>query len=308
MTDNADKLKGLIFNIQKFSLQDGPGIRTTVFMKGCPLVCPWCSNPEGMRNEPEVMVTERKCIGCKKCEEACGPGAITFVNDMRQIDWNLCTQCLECGKVCPSHAIEIAGEYRTVEDVFNVVNQDSSFYSNSGGGVTVSGGEALMQWEFVLELFKKCKRAGFHTALDTTGYCVWENMEKVLGYTDLVLFDIKSADPEAHERITGVSNNMILENLKKASEMTTVWLRIPLTPGFNNSAENMRATAELAAGINAEKISLLPYHEWGRTKYTRLGRQYMYDGSDTSLAADSETVTRCMKILKEYGLNVEVGE
>lgn len=307
MTSCENGPKGLVFNVQKFSLQDGPGIRTTIFMKGCPLICPWCSNPEGMHGVPEIMISDRKCIACKKCEEACPAGAISFIEGARVIDWKHCTNCLECGRVCPSHAIEITGEYMTVDEAFRIAAQDKSFYSNSGGGVTVSGGEALLQWEFVLKLFEKCKQAGFHTTLDTTGRCKWEHMEKLLEYTDLVLFDVKHTDSAIHKEKTGVSNEMILENLKKASEITKIWIRIPLTPGFNDSEKNMIQTAALAKEINAEKISLLPYHEWGKQKYPRLGRKFGFNDVD-SLEPDSEIVIKCKAILESNNIEVEVGE
>ncbi len=308
ISDMKDEQKGLIFNIQKFSLQDGPGIRTTFFMKGCPLKCPWCSNPEGMNSDPEIMISERKCIGCKKCAETCNTGAVSFVNDTRVIDWNLCSQCLDCGLVCPSHAIEISGEYKTVDEAFKIAAQDKDFYKSSGGGITVSGGEALLQSEFVRNFLKKCKDAGFHTALDTTAYCAWESMKEVLEYTDLILFDVKHMDPDKHEEKTGISNALILENLGKTSETTKIWLRIPLIPGFNDSESNIRETAGLASKIKAEKISLLLFHEWGKDKYARLGKQYGYDGTDSLLEPDSDVVKKCITILESYGLEVEVGK
>jgi len=310
MSDSPDERRGLIFNIQKFSIQDGPGIRTTLFMKGCSLNCPWCSNPEGMSSEPEIMVGERKCISCKRCAEACGAGAISFDNDIRTIDWKLCTNCLECGKVCPSHAIQVMGEYKTVDEAFKIAAQDRDFYNTSGGGVTISGGEPLLQWEFVRDLFKKCRDAGFHTALDTTAYCPWESMEQVLKYTDLILFDIKHMDPQKHEEKTGVSNELILENLDKASNATTtkIWLRIPLIPGFNDSESNMQKTAELASRTRAEKISLLPYHDWGKGKYSSLGRQYAHNGADGMLEPDGDVVKKCKMVLESHGLEVTVGK
>lgn len=307
MPDNGAERTGLIFNIQKFSIQDGPGIRTTLFMKGCSLQCPWCSNPEGLSSEREIMVGERKCIRCGKCAEACSTGAISFENGARTIDWSLCTNCLECGKVCPSHAIQIVGEHKTVDESFKVAAQDKDFYKTSGGGITVSGGEALLQWEFVRDLFRKCKDAGFHTALDTSAYCPWGNMEQVLQYTDLVLFDVKHMDPGKHEEKVGISNDLILENLEKASNTTKIWLRIPLVPGFNDSEQNMHETAELASKTGAEKISLLPYHDWGKDKYSGLGKQYHHKGADGPLEPDGAVVTKCKAILESYGLEVNIG-
>ncbi len=308
MSHSVKEQRGLIFNIQKFSIQDGPGIRTTLFMKGCNLKCPWCSNPEGLQSEPEIMVGERKCIGCKRCAEVCSEGAISFENDIRIIDWKRCSNCLACGEVCPSHAIQVMGEYKTVDEAFEIAEKDKDFYDTSGGGVTISGGEALLQWEFVRDFFKKCKDAGFHTALDTTAYCPWENMAEVLDLTDLILFDVKHMDPEKHQEKTGVSNELILENLDKASNSTKIWLRVPLIPGFNDSELNMQKTAELASRTGAEKISLLPYHEWGKDKYSGLGKQYGHNGEDGMLEPDSDVVTKCRKILESHGLEVKVGK
>lgn len=303
MTDNH---KGLVFNIQKFSIQDGPGIRTTVFMKGCPLACPWCSNPEGISREQQLITNDRKCIGCKKCVEVCPVHVISFVDGVRLIDWDRCNHCLECTKVCPSHALEAAADYMSVDEVFKVVAQDAPFYRNSGGGITISGGEAMLQWEFALELFKKSKKAGFHTVLDTTAHCRWEHLEQVLEYVDLILFDIKHMDPEKHRGTTGITNELILENLEKAAKKTKIWLRIPLIPGFNDSEENLRQVAELASRIKAEKVSLLPYHEYGKQKYSRLGGEYCFAGADI-LESDGEIVTRSKGLIESYGLEVAVG-
>ena len=194
------------------------------------------------------------------------------------------------------------------DEAFKIAAQDRDFYDTSGGGVTISGGEPLLQWEFVRDLFKKCKDAGFHTALDTTAYCLWENLEPVLRYTDLILFDVKHMDPVKHEEKTGVSNELILENLDKASNTTKIWLRIPLIPGYNDSESNMQKTAELASKIKAEKISILPYHEWGKDKYSGLGKQYDYDGADGILEPDSEVVKKCRVILESHGVEVKVGK
>jgi pyruvate formate lyase activating enzyme len=305
MTDNGNH-KGLVFNIQKFSIQDGPGIRTTVFMKGCPLSCPWCSNPEGMSREQELITNDRKCIGCMKCAEVCPVNAISFVDGMRLIDWERCNNCLECAEVCPSHALEAAADHMTVDEAFRVVAQDAAFYRNSGGGITVSGGEAMLQWEFAMELFEKSKDAGFHTVLDTTAHCTWEHLEKVLEYVDLILFDIKHMDPEKHKEKTGITNELILENLEKAAKKTKVWLRIPLIPGYNDSEENLRQVAELASRIRAEKVSILPYHEYGKQKYPRLGGEYCFSGADI-LEPDSEAVTQSKELIESYGLDVAVG-
>ncbi len=307
MKQSGQELTGLVFNIQKFSTEDGPGIRTTVFMKGCPLRCPWCSNPEGMARIPELLPSKRKCISCKRCEEACPTGAISFQNDMRELDWALCSACLACTEDCPSGALEASGEYKTVDETFGIVERDRDFYETSGGGVTVSGGEALLQWAFVRDLLEKCQEAGFHTALDTTGYCAWENMEQVLRHTDLVLFDVKHTDSDRHKEKTGVPNEQILRNLQRAVRMTKVWMRVPVLPGFNDSEPNMRATAELAARVGVEKVCLLPYHDWASEKYYRLGRCYEGDACTGGKGSNDPIVSRWQEILGSRGLAVGVG-
>ena len=307
MKSSGHELTGLVFNIQKFSTEDGPGIRTTVFMKGCLLRCPWCSNPEGIGSAPELMPSKRNCIACKQCMEACVPGAISFTDDIREIDWDLCSGCLACAEVCPSGALEAVGQYRTVDETFRIAERDRDFYVSSGGGVTVSGGEALLQWEFVRELLKKCQQASLHTALDTTGYCEWENMRQVLLHTDLVLFDVKHTDPRRHKERTGVPNDRILRNLERAASMTKVWLRVPVVPGFNDSEPNMHSTAELALRVGAEKVSLLPYHDWAREKYRRLGKCYESDAEMAGTGPNGQTVSRWQEILGSHGLAVGVG-
>ena len=308
MQGDIYEARGLVFNIQRFSVHDGPGIRTTVFLKGCPLQCVWCSNPESMGEYPQIITKDIKCIGCGRCLEACPQKAITLIDDSRIIQWEKCNNCMKCAEVCPSGAIEAVGKYMSVAEVIDSVERDAGYYRRTGGGMTLSGGEPLMQWEFALELVRDAKRRGFHTAIDTTGYCPWENMEQVLKYTDLVLFDIKHMDTDRHEEKTGVSNDLILANLEKAANMSRIWLRIPLIPGFNDSDSNMQKTAELASKINAEKISLLPYHEWGKAKYASLGKQYGYDGVNGMLEPDSDVVMKCRAILESGGQEVTVGK
>jgi pyruvate formate lyase activating enzyme len=304
---NSERGKGVIFNIQRFSIHDGPGIRTTVFMKGCPLRCKWCSNPESINSFPELMTNDIKCIRCGKCEEACPEGAISFNADekIRVIDRRKCNLCLECVKECHSGALVVAGEYMRVEEVVEEVMKDLLFYQNSGGGVTMSGGEPLQQWEFVSEVLKGCKNKGLHTALDTCGYAPWKVMEEVLDHVDLVLYDIKHIDAEVHEEGTGRSNKIILSNAEKvASELEVrMWLRFPLIPGYNDSARNVKELAEFAVSIGVEKISLLPYHRFGEAKYDKLGGKYTFTAKEPS----KEHVEEIKREIEAVGVKVTVG-
>ena len=295
---------GLIFNIQRFSIHDGPGIRSTVFMKACPLRCHWCSNPESWNPYPEIMTNDLRCIKCGKCAQICPTGAITVNQKGRKINRAKCTLCLECAEVCPTGGISISGEYMTIEDVMKEVESDKLFYQNSGGGVTISGGEPLSQWEFVHQLLKECKQEGIHTALDTSGYAPWDILEKVLDYTDLVLFDIKHINSSQHRKGTGKGNKLIIDNMKRTASKTRTWLRFPLIPGYNDSGEHVRELAELGVKIGVEKFSILPYHEWGKAKYEKLGRRYPFKNAQTP---SDEHIQELQRIIENMGLKVTIG-
>lgn len=268
------KTLGLIFNTQPLSIHDGPGIRTTVFLKGCPLRCEWCSNPDSWNSFPEIMTRDIKCVRCGCCAKACPEGAITLSEDARDLDRAQCGRCIECGSACPNGAIHVLGETVEVEEFVREVAKDELFFKNSGGGITLSGGEPLLQWEFVAQVFEACKQRSIHTTLDTTGYAAWEKLDAVLNYTDLVLYDVKHMDSEIHRRRTGVSNELILENLSKTAHRVRTWIRIPIIPTFNDTDSDLRRIIDHVATLPVEKVSILPYHGWGQAKYEALGIEY----------------------------------
>lgn len=281
-TKRGNQEQGLIFNIQKFSLHDGTGIRTLVFLKGCPLACRWCSNPEGQRSHSELVLTRDLCIGtdeCERCLGVCGPHAIRCGSDGRvEIDRLLCDDCGECASVCPSKALEMSGRLLGVDEVIREVEEDGSFYARSGGGLTVSGGEPLSQAEFVKQLLITARRRGLNTAIETSGLCSWKSFEEVAPHVDQILYDIKCIDVETHRQETGISNERILENfakLRRRFPQTPVVVRTPIIPGVNDTEQEIRAIVdriEEAGGASA--YELLPYHGFGEPKYRKLGRTY----------------------------------
>jgi pyruvate formate lyase activating enzyme len=271
--------EGVVFNIQRYSIDDGPGIRTTVFLKGCPLRCPWCSNPESQDPKPQLSYRFTSCKKCGTCAAACPNGALALGEDGLAVDREKCVACGACVRVCPSDALKIAGETRTLDQVWKLIRKDAVYYETSGGGVTCSGGEILSQPDFVAAIFKKCRQEGIHTCADTSGFGSPEALDKILEYADLVYFVLKHADPARHAELMGAPLDAILASLKTvAARGVPITIRLPLIPGYNDSAENLAATArlvkELAPGA---LVNILPYHKYGASKYAAVGMTYALD-------------------------------
>ena len=274
--------KSMIFDIERNSYVDGPGIRTTVFFKGCNLRCAWCHNPESQSPKPQMLFYRDKCKGCGKCKAICPtPGH--------------CTLCGKCTFYCPADARKVCGKEYTVEEVLSEVLKDKAFYDNSGGGVTFSGGECMLQVDFLTEILKKCKENGIHTAVDTAGHVPFAFFEKVLPYTDLFLYDIKVMDPEKHKTYVGADNTLILENLKKLLNTgANIWIRIPVIGGINDSIEEMQKVKEfLTLWGKPQKVELLPYHAMGEHKYTALGKE-----NRTFSVPNAETMHRLQSLFQ----------
>lgn len=266
-------LNGIIFNIQRYSIHDGPGIRTTVFIKGCPLKCFWCQNPESQKKEVEIFLIRSNCTLCGKCVAVCPKGASSLLENNSTIDRSKCIGCGRCVEVCLSEARKLVGIGVTTDVVMQEVLKDVKFYENSGGGVTLSGGEPATQPEFALSILRSSKEAGLHTVLDTCGYAPWSAMKRLLTYTDLVFFDIKAIEPRKHHEATGRSNRLILENAKRVANFKPMRVRVPLIPSFNGSPEDLRAIARFVKEeMGSIDIDLLPYNKLGEIKYERLDR------------------------------------
>ncbi len=285
---------GIVFNIQKYSVHDGPGIRTVVFLKGCPMRCKWCSNPESQQSYPELAYNPNKCIGtdtCPLCADICPSGALIQDSDkLIEIDRQICKRCFSCAEACTSIAVNIYGKTMTASEIISKVEDDSLFYSRSGGGITISGGEPMSQPDFAITTLKEAKRRRINTAMETCGYCEWPDLEAACNTLNCLLFDIKSLNSHKHKDFTGVTNEKIIDNFKKVCKLfpqLRVYVRTPVIPGFNDTKEDIGAILDLLQGKNV-KYELLPYHRLGQPKYAYLGRQYTFSAND--MKANDETM------------------
>lgn len=273
-------IKACVFNIQKYSIHDGPGIRTVVFFKGCPLSCLWCSNPESQDNNVQIVCDKAKCIECLHCIDICPKNAISLCNNHIEIDSNKCISCFTCKNSCPNKALSVEGKFLTISEVMKDIMKDQMFYEESNGGVTLSGGEVLMQHEFASELLKSLKKKNIHTAIETTGYISNEIFSKFIEDVDLLLFDMKHYNREKHFKATNVYNDVIIENLKIALDNgKEVIIRIPVIPNINSDLEDAKGFCKLLKSVNAKKVNLLPFHQFGQKKYELLNKSYTFQNA-----------------------------
>ncbi len=269
-------MTGTIFDIQRFSIHDGPGIRTTVFLKGCPLRCLWCHNPESQERKPEIFFSLEKCIGCRACEQACLHGNHVFAEEGQHIfRRNVCEACGTCVTECFTGALEVVGKEANAEEIIAEIEKDLPFYQKSGGGMTLSGGEPMMQFALTRDLLRTARERGIHTCIETCGFAPLDRYKEILPLVDLVLYDVKETDPVRHKEFTGVDNRLIIENLR-AIDTTgmPIILRCPVVPGLNDRSDHFRAVGELSGSLtNVLEIDVLPYHPLGESKNLRLGKQ-----------------------------------
>jgi len=307
----------LITQIQRFALNDGPGIRTNVFLKGCPLKCQWCHNPENINPLSEIFWKKRLCTQCGRCLDACKNDAIVppvnpdILDDENvhyyKIQKDKCVLCMECVKACIYNALEVSGKAMSIEEIIQEVLSDLPFYRNSGGGMTLSGGEPTSHIEFSINLLKEAKKNALHVCLDTNGFCNWDSLESLIKYTDIVLFDLKHLDSNLHYKMTGVKNDLIIDNLKKlANSGQTFWIRIPVIPDFNDSIDYHKDVSAFIRELkgNIERIDLLPFHNWCQDKYFWLGLDWSYVEIESM---HPENLKKFLEVYSNLGIKTTIG-
>ncbi|MEK6647270.1 MAG: glycyl-radical enzyme activating protein [Candidatus Firestonebacteria bacterium] len=301
---NKKTITGFVFDIQQFSLHDGPGIRTTVFLKGCSLRCFWCQNPEGLTVKSELQFFATRCIGCGSCFRVCTNKVHIIENGKHIIKRERCMQCGKCVDECFARALIMVGKEMTSDEVVKVVIQDKMFYSLSGGGVTLSGGEPVLQSEFAYEILKKCKNNNIHTAIETALNFKWDNIKVLLSVLDIVIMDIKHIDSKKHQEATGVSNKLILENAKRLSkEKIPIIIRVPVIPLFNDNVGDIKKITDFAKDFpNLLYIELLPFHRLGESKYETLG---LFCNTKKSIAPDKTKMLKFANIVRNVGIRVK---
>ena len=298
---NDEQKEGIVFNIQKFSVHDGEGIRTLVFLKGCPLRCRWCSNPESQRMKPEHAFNPSRCLTaelCGRCLKACKTGALSLKDGFILFDVRKCKQCMACTEACPAGAQTQYGSLMKVKDILDKVERDAVFFSRSGGGLTLSGGEALAQFDFALALLRAARKRALDTTIETCGYYPYEHMHEACRYLNKLIMDIKMLDPEKHKQYTGVDNALILDNFKRVVEdfpELPILVRTPVIPGVNDSDEEIMAIRNLIPRRPNIEYELLTYHRLGQPKYGYLGRGY---GLDADVVADKERMRHLRELAK----------
>ena len=296
---------GTLINIQRYSVHDGPGIRTTVFFKGCPLSCWWCHNPESEKPSHEIMFFKERCSNCGVCMKRCTEKAIEMLGNVPVADEDKCTLCGKCAEFCPSNAREYVGKDVTVQELMKEIIKDEVFYEESNGGVTFSGGEPLNHSEFLNEVLKSCKERGIHTTVDTSGFAAWKSFEKIVDKVDLFLYDVKHMNNEKHKKYTGVGNATILENLKRLSAKgANIYIRMPIISGVNDDDDHVNEVIKFISSTNIIQVNLLPYHKVGMDKYRRLSMEYKLSGMEKP---SEERMAEIMEKFIENGLKVKIG-